>query len=99
MSFLADWWFATFAIIFFLILACIIDPTGAVNTFMIMLIDLVKVVFPDTPPDMTIASWVASFQSSYPMIGGEILIEVINGILGMISLLMIFKIWKLLPFV
>ncbi|NMF57105.1 hypothetical protein [Pseudanabaena yagii] len=99
MSFLADWWFATFAIIFFLILACIIDPNGAVNTFMIMLIDLVKGVFPDTPQGMTIASWVTSFQQSYPMIGGEVLVEVINGVLGMISLLMIFKIWKLLPFV
>jgi hypothetical protein len=99
MSFLADWWFATFAIIFFLMLACILDPTGAVNSFMIMLIDLVKGVLPDTPQGMTIASWVTSFQSSYPMIGGEILVEVINGILGMIGLLAIFKIWKLLPFV
>ncbi|WP_055076227.1 hypothetical protein [Pseudanabaena sp. 'Roaring Creek'] len=99
MSFLADWWFATFSLIFFLVLAAILDPTGAVNTFMIMLIDLVKGVLPDTPKDMTIASWVTSFQSSFPMVGGEILVEVINGILGMIGLLMIFKIWKLLPFV
>jgi hypothetical protein len=66
---------------------------------MILLINLVKQVFPDNPPNLTIASWVSSFQSAFPLIGGEVLVEVINGILGMIGLLAVFKIWKLLPFV
>ena len=99
MSFLADWWFATTAVIFFLIIACISDPNGAINTLMILIIDLVKDVFPNVPAGMTIASWVLSFQSSFPIIGGSVLIEVINGILGMIALISVVKIWKLLPFV
>ena len=59
---------------------------------------MVKPFFPDTPENMTIAFWVTSFQLSYPVIGGAVLNEVINGILGMISLLCVIKIWKLLPF-
>ena len=99
MTFLADWWFATTAVIFFLIIACILDPNGAINTFMILLIDLVKNVFPNVPQGMTIGVWVTSFQNSFPMIGGSVLVEVINGVLGMIGLIAIIKIWKLLPFV
>ena len=99
MTFLADWWFGITFVIFALMIAAIADPNGAINTFMILLIDLVKGVFPDTPNDMTISSWVLSFQNSFPVIGGSILIETINGVLGMIALMMIIKIWKLLPFV
>jgi len=99
MTFLADWWFGITFVIFALIIAAIADPNGAINTFMILLIDLVKVVFPDTPSNMTIASWVTSFQNAFPLIGGAVLIETINGVLGMIGLLAIIKIWKLLPFV
>ena len=99
MTFLADWWFATTAIIFFLIIACIADPNGAINTFMILLIDLVKAIFPDNPPSMSVSSWVTSFQAAFPIVGGSVLVEVINGILGMIALIAVIKIWKLLPFV
>jgi|GEM_PF-3162969 hypothetical protein len=99
MSFLADWWFITTSVIFFLIIACIVDPNGAINTFMILLIDLVKNVFPNVPSGMTIGAWVTSFQNSFPIIGGAVLVEVINGVLGMIGLIAIIKIWKLLPFV
>ena len=48
---------------------------------------------------MKIASWVASFQDTFPIIGGAILVETLNGVLGMIAMMAIIKIWKLLPFV
>jgi hypothetical protein len=48
---------------------------------------------------MKIASWVLSFQNTFPIIGGAILVETLNGVLGMIAMLAIIKIWKLLPFV
>jgi hypothetical protein len=66
---------------------------------MILLIDLIKGVFPNVPQGMTIGSWVTAFQNSFPLIGGSVLVEVINGILGMIALIAVVKIWKLLPFV
>lgn len=99
MTFLADWWFAITFVIFALMIAAIADPNGAINTFMILIIDLVKNVFPNTPDDMKIASWVASFQDTFPIIGGAILVETLNGVLGMIAMMAIIKIWKLLPFV
>lgn len=99
MSFLADWWFGITFVIFALIIAAIADPNGAINSFMILIIDLVKNVFPNTPDDMKISSWVLSFQNTFPIIGGSILVETLNGVLGMIAMMAIIKIWKLLPFV
>jgi hypothetical protein len=39
MTFLADWWFAITFVIFALMIAAIADPNGAINTFMILIID------------------------------------------------------------
>lgn len=82
-----------------LITHCINNPSGAINTFMKICIDIIALPFPSTPDNMKFWSMVGSLRSgasdSFPMF---IALEILQGVAGMLGLLMVTKIFKFLPF-
>jgi hypothetical protein len=82
-----------------LIQHCITNPSGAINTFMKICIDIIVVPFPSTPDNMKFWSMVASIRSgassSFPMF---IALEILQGLAGMLSLVLFTKLFKFLPF-
>lgn len=83
--------------------ACIIaaafaDPSGAVNTFMIKMIDVMFAFWPSTPNDKNIGHILSTFALEYPQIGWGLIYEVFQGIAGILTLALFIKLVKLLPF-
>ena len=86
------------ASIFYLIYDSVQNPQGAINTFMILLIDIVYEVFPQTPDQYKIASLLSSFAVNYPQIGWGTVYEIFHGMSVMFGLWCVVKLWQLLPF-
>lgn len=76
----------------------IADPDGAINQFMIFLIDMVYSLFPSTPTQYTIGSMLSSFAAEHPAIGWGSVYEIFSGMSVMFGLWCIVKLWQLLPF-
>jgi len=87
-----------FSSIFILIYQCIQNPEGAVNSFMIMLIDLIVGVFPSTPPEYRLGTMLNGFYQQVPWLPASQLTEIFQGIAGMLGIFLFIKLWKLLPF-
>ena len=81
-----------------LILGAIQDPDGAINSFLIIGIDLISSVFPSTPEDLKIASIINSLGDSLPLVGKAVIFEILQTIGVIISITAIIKIYKLIPF-
>lgn len=88
---------AVAAIVYFLY-SVLLDPTGAINSFMIMIVDHVYDFFPATPEQYTIGFMLTEFAADYPYIGWGVVYEIFIGMAGMFSLWCVIKVWKLLPF-
>lgn len=71
-------------------------PQGAINQFMVHVVDVTFLVLPSTPEDWKLASILADFAASNPHIGWGILWEIIQVPLG---LLMMFLGVKVIQFV
>lgn len=89
----------TITTILCLIYQTIQNPEGALNQFMIMVISSVIVLFPSTPDDLKIASLLEQFNTDFPQIGSYVLAEIFSGIVGLSSVFLFTKLWKLLPFI
>ncbi len=50
-----------FSSIFILIYQCIQEPEGAINSFMILLIDMIADKFPSTPPEYKLGALLQGF--------------------------------------
>lgn len=82
-----------------LIYQTIQNPEGALNQFMIMVISSVIVLFPSTPDDLKIASLLGQFNTAFPQVGSYVLAEIFSGIVGLSTVFLFTKLWKLLPFI
>lgn len=80
---------------------CIKNPAGAINTFMIKLIDLIVGYFPSTPDQYKLINLFNNMLSQLSFLGADLLQEIVNifvGILAIFSLVLIIKLYKILPF-
>lgn len=88
-----------FSSIFILIYQCIQNPQGAVNQWMIILIDIIASEFPSTPPEYKLGFMLnqlyETLPSWFPAAGVS---EIFQSIGGMLTLLLFIKLWKMLPF-
>lgn len=74
------------------------DPNGAINSFIILIIDHVIDIFPSTPEEYTIGFLLTNFAEEVPYIGWGVVYEIFEGMAGMFALWSVIKVWKLLPF-
>lgn len=74
------------------------NPEGAINQFMIFLVDMVYSLFPSTPQQYTIGYMLSQFAAEHPYIGWGVIYEIFSGMAVMFGLWCIVKLWQLLPF-
>ncbi len=86
------------ATIICLVYNCIENPEGAVNQFMILLIDMVYNLFPSTPTTFTVGYMLRQFAAEHPYIGWGSIYEIFSGMSTMFGLWCVVKLWQLLPF-
>ena len=86
------------ATIICLIYNCISNPAGAVNHFMVILIDNFYGIFPSTPEHYTIGFMLEEFAKEHPYVGWGVIYEIFAGMSGMFGLWCVVKLWQLLPF-
>lgn len=89
----------TITTILCLIYQTIQNPEGALNQFMIMAISSVIILFPSTPDNLKIASLLDQFNDTFPQVGSYVLTEILSGIVGLSTVFLFTKLWKLLPFI
>lgn len=89
---------AAIALVLCLMVATISNPQGAINQFMIHCIDVIFELWPETPSHLKIASILSKFAAKVPSVGWGILWETIQGLLGILTLVLFVKLYKLLPF-
>jgi len=88
-----------FSSIFILIYQSIQNPDGAINTFMIRLIDLIIVIFPENPENYKIGTMLSNFYSILPSyIPTSAISEIMQGIGGMLAIFLVIKLYKMMPF-
>jgi hypothetical protein len=66
-------------------------PQGAINQFMVHVIDVVVVGLPSTPEDYKLASILADFAASNTAIGWGVLWEIIQIPMGLLGMLLVVK--------
>mgnify|MGYP006888382439 CR=1 FL=1 len=74
------------------------NPEGAANLFICKIIDLVALVLPSTPPQLKIGALISSAGGSVPIIGSGILFDVVQMIGVMLGVVLVIKVYKLIPF-
>lgn len=72
------------------------NPTGWINQSMINIIDIVASIFPEQPPNMTLAGLISS--AGVEGFGAYVIGEILSAIAIIVSVDIIIKIWKWLPF-
>ena len=82
-----------------LVLGTIADPAGAINTFFIKAIDIVLLPFPSTPNNLKLANLLASFATSVPVVGWGILSDILVVLFSFLSIYLLVKLYKLIPFI
>jgi len=88
-----------FSSIFVLIYQCITNPEGAVNTFMINLIDLIIDHFPSTGNNYKLGTMLSNFYNGLPsFVPSSAISEIFQGIAGMLALFLAVKLYKMMPF-
>lgn len=81
-----------------LLLGAILDPGGAVNTFICKMIDIVDAVLPQTPNNLKIGSLVSSVGNAIPFVGSGIVYQTFQMAITMLSVVILIKVYKLIPF-
>ncbi len=70
------------------------NPQGAINQFMIHVVDVVFLVLPSTPQNYKLANILADFGASNTVIGWGVLWQVIQLPLGLLGSLLVVKLIK-----
>lgn len=79
------------------VLGAMADPAGAVNSFMVRLIDWTAIYWPETPQGMQIATLIT--QAIDPSsVGGAVVLEIASTASLMLSVVLLIKLYKLIPF-
>ena len=81
-----------------IILGAINDPEGFVNTLLVKMIDNIAYVFPSTPDQLKVGAIIDSVGDSMPLVGKAVVFEVFQTISIIFSILVVIKIYKLIPF-
>ncbi len=83
------------------VLGFITDPGGMMSTYACKIIGFIFLFFPSTPPQFRIStlyqSMISGFSTTFPIIGGGILDEVLTTILSLLLIITAVKIYKLIP--
>lgn len=88
---------ATTSIVSFL-MAALLNPEGAVNKFANSVIDKVAIVFPSTPNNLKLGYLLDEATSSMPSVGRGIIGDIFVTISSMFAIVVVIKIYKLIPF-
>ena len=81
-----------------IILGCIKNPQGAVNVFIVKIIDLIHPIFPSTPANLKVAYLINQVGDQMPLVGKAVLFEIFQIISTIIGITVVIKIYKLIPF-
>ena len=90
--------FFSFSGVLAVILGAVANPEGAVNTFLIKIIDLIAPVFPSTPDNLKIFYILDSVSNQMPAIGRYIVYDIAQTIGSIVAIVIVIKIYKLIPF-
>jgi hypothetical protein len=74
------------------------DPSGWCNSIICTVIDHISSVFPSTPSNLTIASFVQSVAGALPQFGMSVIYDIMSTIASIMALSLVIKIYKLIPF-
>lgn len=77
---------------------CIANPKGAINTFMIHFIDLFASLLPSTPAQLTLGGFLNSYQATSPLFSVGLLAEIFSLVFPLLSIYLVIKLYKFLPF-
>lgn len=77
---------------------CIANPKGAINTFIIHFIDISASILPSTPPQLTLSGFLSSYQATNPLFSVGILSEIFTIVFPLLSIYLVIKLYKFLPF-
>lgn len=80
-----------------LILGCIANPQGAVNSFVCRIIDVVASVWPSTPDSMKLGNLIMS-SSSDLTVGQAVIQDLFQTAFLMLTIMALVKVYKLIPF-
>lgn len=83
---------------FCIVAASVAKPQGAINTFMCHVVDIFVGVVPSTPPTMQIGYLLRKLIEETPLINNFFVIETLTGVMGILSIVMFFKVAKSIPF-
>lgn len=83
-----------------LLISAVADPMGWVNQSMINIIDWMFAVLPVTPEALKITNLMTAAYSSanVPALGQVVINEILTVLGTIVTIDLVFKVWKLLPF-
>jgi hypothetical protein len=81
-----------------LVLGCLLDPSGAVNTFICRVIDMIASIFPATPDNLKLGYFINQAGSFFPAFGIGIIGEIVSTISSIFLISLAIRIYKLIPF-
>lgn len=83
----------------YVVSSAFINPQGALNTFLIKVIDMIFLFWPSTPTHMQIGYLLNQFALQFPALGMGLVYEIMAGVGGILLLVMFFKLIKIIPFI
>lgn len=90
-----DWAITTLAGFICLIAESFRNPEGAINTFMIKVVEVMLIAWPQTPPEYKIANLILGMRSYFPGFQWVIVLEIVQGLAGILAIVLIVKFRKL----
>jgi hypothetical protein len=89
---------AAMAAIVAFLLGALANPQGLMNQIICRVIDYIAMLFPSTPPSLTVAGMLQSASTNMPAFGSGVIREVLSTLAIIFGLSLVVKIYKLLPF-
>lgn len=80
------------------VIAAIADPSGWINQSLCYAIDMIVSVFPSTPNNLRLESIILSISSYIPSAGVFLIREAYLAFRDVFSLIVVFKVYKMIPF-
>lgn len=80
------------------VVAAIADPSGWLNQSICYVIDMLVSVFPSTPSALRLEGIITSISAVIPPIGVYAIREAYHAFRDVFSLIVVFKIYKMIPF-
>lgn len=80
------------------LIATVADPAGAANQFLVTMIDHVAIYWPETPENLKLANLIMGQLEPGTSVGKSILIDIYQTGFLMLSVVLLIKLYKLIPF-